>query len=288
VIHREVFAQTRSQLLRLERAFGVTVTEVDARDMDAVRNAMRSETVLIYAETPTNPLLEILDIAALADIARAADCELVVDSTFASPAVQTPLDLGATAVIHSGTKYLGGHSDVMCGVVAAREALIARLHEIQVDFGTVLDPAACWLLGRGLQTLAVRVARQSASAHRIATFLSAHELVAEVRYPWLESHESVSVARRQMRAGGGMVSFQPRGGVEAARRMLDSLKLIPIATSLGGVETVIELPYDLDFDETATEGGRAQRPALVRLSVGLEDPMELIADLDAALHASTG
>ena len=287
VLHREVFAQTETFVKETLAGLGVEHTVVDARNPADIAAALRPTTRLVYVETPSNPLLHIIPLRAIAEIVRARGIELFVDSTFASPYLQQPLAAGATLVLHSGTKYLGGHSDVMCGAAAGRRELIARLRRMQILVGSVLDPQGAWLLLRGIKTLAVRVERQAASALAIARFLDGNPQVSRVRYPWLESDPGHAVAREQMRGGGGVVSFEVRGGRARARRMLDSLRGIPIATSLGGVETVIELPYDLDFEEDGGDGaGREHVPELIRLSVGLERVDELIDDLGAALEAS--
>jgi cystathionine beta-lyase/cystathionine gamma-synthase len=288
VLQRGAFAQTTTFVTETLAGLGVAHTTVDPRRAEDVAAAIRPETRVVYVETPSNPLLHVIPIAALAEVVRGRGIELFVDGTFASPYLQRPLEHGATLALHSGTKYLGGHSDVMCGAAAGGAELVGRIRKVQHLVGTILDPTAAWLLLRGIKTLAVRVARQSESALAIARFLAAHPEVSRVRYPWLESDEGHAAARAQMRAGGGMVSFEPTGGVERARRMLDALRGIPIATSLGGTETIAELPYDLDFDEEHQGGDAAgeRAPALVRLSVGLESVDELVADLDLALRAT--
>jgi methionine-gamma-lyase len=290
VAHHEIFAQTKTFLSSVLGAYGVSTTFVDARRPGEIAAAIRPETRLLVIETPTNPLLQVIDIAAAARIVAGRPIETIVDGTFASPALQRPLEHGATIVVHSGTKYLGGHSDVMCGAVVARRELIERIRRMQILLGSILDPEAAWLLHRGTKTLDLRVRRQSATALAVATSLRDHGAVAEVRYPFLPGAPDHEIASRQMSAGGGVVSFEVKGGAAAARRFVDALRVIPIATSLGGVETVIELPYDLDFS-TGETGGDAQRgnvPGLVRLSVGLEERAELIADLRQALDRVAG
>jgi cystathionine beta-lyase/cystathionine gamma-synthase len=271
VLQRGAFAQTTTFVTGTLAGLGVAYTAVDPRRPEDVAAAIRPETRVVYVETPSNPLLHVVPLAALAEVVRGRGIELFVDGTFASPYLQRPLEHGATLVLHSGTKYLGGHSDVLCGAAAGGAELVERIRKVQFLVGTVLDPTAAWLLLRGIKTLAVRVARQSESALAIARFLAAHPEVARVRYPWLESDEGHAVARAQMRAGGGMVSFEPTGGVERARRMLDALRGIPIATSLGGTETIAELPFDLDFDEAHQNGdaaGARGEPAAARAGAG--------------------
>lgn len=288
VAQRDIFAQTFTFLDRVLRALGIETTFVDATELNDIATAMRPETVLIYIETPSNPLLKAIDISAVSELARRRGLGLYVDSTFGSPYLQNPLALGATLVLHSATKFLGGHSDVTCGFAIGDRAHIKHIHEMRTLLGGVQDPHAAWLVLRGMKTLGVRVQRQSDSALEIARFLEQHEGVQAVHYPWLESSPWHEVARRQMRGGGGVISFEPVGGVTRARSVLDTLELIPIATSLGGVETVVEIPRDLDFHPE--EIGKPQEesaitPGLIRLSVGLEDPEDLIRDLDQSLHA---
>ena len=285
VASREIFAQTRTVLDTVLRGYGVETDFVDERDPANVAAKIKSNTRLIYLETPSNPLLHVADIAAVARHVKPG-IELFVDGTFASPALQSPLALGATLSIHSATKFLGGHSDVMGGVASGRRELVARLREMQILLGTVMDPHAAWLLLRGVRTLGVRVRRQAETALALAGALAKHPAVASVSYPYLETDPGFTVASRQMRGGGGVVTFLPRGGVDAGRRFADSLKLIPIATSLGGVETIVELPYDLDFGEENGDGGPSEVAGAIRMSVGLEDFSDLWADLDQALAAS--
>lgn len=259
---------------------------MDERDVATIAAHVKPNTKLIYLETPSNPLLHIADIAAVATHLRPG-IELFVDGTFASPALQTPLALGATLSLHSATKFLGGHSDVMGGVASGRRELIARLREMQILLGTVLDPHAAWLLLRGVRTLGVRVRRQADTALALARALAHHAAVERVAYPYLETDPGYDVASRQMSGGGGgVVTFLPRGGARAARRFADSLRLIPIATSLGGVETIVELPYDLDFGDGMEQETESPFAGAIRMSVGLEDFADLWADIERALAAS--
>lgn len=281
IASREIFAQTRTVLDTVLRGYGVETEFVDARVATNVTSRIRQNTRLIYIETPSNPLLEIADIAAIAKATRPG-IELYVDGTFASPALQSPLALGATLSLHSATKFLGGHSDVMGGVASGRRELIAHIRETQILFGTVLDPHAAWLLMRGVRTLGLRVRRQAETALALAGKLAAHPRVSSVSYPFLETDTGYAIAARQMRGGGGVVSFVVKGGAPAARRFADALRLIPIATSLGGVETIVELPYDLDFEAASDASGAAQG-GTIRMSVGLEDFDDLWTDLDQAL-----
>ena len=285
VATREIFAQTRTVLDKVLRGYGVETDFVDQRDAANVAAKVRRNTRLIYLETPSNPLLHIADIAAVAKL-RSPGIELFVDSTFASPALQSPIALGATLSLHSASKYLGGHSDVLGGAASGRRELIERIREMQILLGTVLDPHAAWLLLRGVRTLGVRVRRQAETALALARALANHPAVERVSYPYLETDPGFAVASKQMRAGGGVVTFVPRGGLDAGRRFADSLKLIPIATSLGGVETIVELPYDLDFGEEIDAHDGTPYGGAIRMSVGLEDYADLWGDIDQALVTS--
>src|SRR5689334_1141252 len=230
IVSQEVFAQTRALLDTTLRDYGVDTEFVDARVASHVTSRIRPNTRLIYVETPSNPLLHIVDVAAIANGIRPG-IELYVDGTFGSPALQSPLALGATLAIHSATKFLGGHSDLLGGVVSGRHELIARIRHMQFLLGTVLDPHAAWLLIRGVRTLGVRVRRQAESALVLARKLALHPNVESVSYPYLETDPGYAVASRQMRGGGGVVSFAVKGGTTAARRFADALRLVPIATS---------------------------------------------------------
>lgn len=288
VAQREIFGQTFNFLDRTLRDFGVVTDFIEAADTAGFEQAVRASTRLVYIETPSNPLVCIVDIAAKAKLAHSVNALLYVDGTFASPAVQNPLALGADLVLHSATKYLSGHSDILCGAAAGSTPLIRRIQDMQIALGGVLDPHAAWLLLRGIKTLEVRVARQSDTALRVAQLLATREEITGVRYPWLESSPTYALARSQMRSGGGMIAFEAAGGLAGARAFVDALEIIPIATSLGGVESLIEIPYDLDF--SAEELGDAAEltgitPGMVRLSVGIETPEDLLADIERGLRA---
>ena len=283
IASRELFAQTRVLLDTTLRGYGVETEFVDARVAKNVTSRIRDNTRLIYVETPSNPLLEIVDVATIAESLKPG-IELYVDGTFGSPALQSPIALGATLSLHSATKFLGGHSDVMGGVASGRRDLVARIREMQILLGTVLDPHAAWLLMRGVRTLGVRVRRQADTALALARKLSSHAGVEAVFYPYLETDPGYAIASKQMKGGGGVVSFKVKGGTASARRFADALELIPIATSLGGVETIVELPYDLDFGEESGNGHDSPLGGTIRMSVGLEDVDDLWADLDRALR----
>lgn len=263
-------------------------------DVDSVRAAIRPETKVVWVETPTNPLLGIADIAALADVAHAAGALLVVDNTFASPYLQQPLALGADIVTHSATKYAGGHSDVVGGIVVTRAGLrTARDEDVtervafhQNAMGAVAGPFDAWLVLRGLKTLAVRMERHCDNAEAIVEFLQGHPGVTAVHYPGLTSHPNHDVAARQMSRFGGMISFQVRGGEDVATKVCAETELWTLGESLGGVEALIEHPGRMTHASVA--GTALEVPSdLIRLSVGIEDVDDLIADLRQALDRLT-
>ena len=259
--------------------WGLTSTAVDGSDMAAIEAAMTPRTRLVWAETPSNPLMKIVDLAALAELAHARGAELLVDGTFATPALQQPLTLGADVVLHSTTKYIGGHSDVQGGalVFKRKDEMFQRLVDLRSLLGAVASPFNSWLVLRGLRTLAVRVERQSATAVALASALEGHPRLAAIHYPGLPSHRGHPVARRQMRAFGGMLSLQVKGGREGALGVASRVRLFLNATSLGGVESLIE-------HRASSEGpGSATSEDLLRISVGLEHPQDLIDDLRQAL-----
>ena len=261
---------------------GFETTAADPTDLDAVRAAITERTRLVWIETPTNPLLRIADIAAIAEAAHEVDALVCVDNTFATPYLQQPLALGADLVLHSTTKYLGGHSDVVGGaVVAADPALHERLRYLQNAAGPVPGPFDAYLVLRGLKTLGVRMDRHCANARAIAEFLDGDDRVAEVFFPGLAGHSGHEVASGQMSDFGGMVSFRPSGGDEAAHQIVETTELFLLAESLGGVESLIEVPAGMTH--LSVEGTALEVPSdLVRLSVGIEDVDDLIADLDRA------
>ncbi|NYI04809.1 cystathionine gamma-synthase [Allostreptomyces psammosilenae] len=289
VIPTDAYGGTYRLVSRVLERWGVSWTVADTHDPDAVRRALRPAgpagpaTRLVWAETPSNPLLNVSDIAALADVAHAAGALLVVDNTFASPYLQQPLPLGADAVVHSTTKYLGGHSDVVGGaLVVDDEELAERIAFHHNAVGAVAGPFDSWLTLRGVRTLAVRMDRHCANAARIARMLADHPAVASVLYPGLPEHPGHAVAAKQMRDFGGMVSCRLAGGEEAARRMCERTRLFALAESLGGVESLIEHPRRMTHMSTADTPHEV--PAdLVRLSVGIENVDDLLADLEQAL-----
>ncbi len=270
--------------------FGVEASFVDMTDTRRVEAAMRPNTRLVWMETPSNPMLKIFDIAAVAAVARAHDhgrgVPLAVDNTFATPMLQRPLALGATLAVHSTTKYLNGHSDVVGGAVMTNDAALGeRLRFLQKSVGGVPSPFDCYMVLRGLKTLAVRMKRHVESARVIADYLAAHPRIARVRYPGLSSHEGHAVAARQMSGPGGMISFELNGTLAQASAFLRALRIFACAESLGGVESLAEHPALMTHASLTAEARRALGigDGLVRLSVGLEDPKDLLADLEQAL-----
>ncbi len=269
---------------RVLEPWGVAHTAVDQSDLDAVRAAIvPGKTKVIWTESPTNPLLSISDISELAKIAHAAGALLVVDNTFASPYLQQPLELGADAVVHSTTKYLGGHSDVIGGAIVVKDAELAdKIAYNHNAMGPIAGPFDSWLVLRGAKTLAVRMDRHCQNARAIVEFLVAHDRVREVRYPGLATHPGHEIAKRQMRDFGGMISFRVRGGIESALQVCKRVELFTLAESLGGVESLIEHPGKMTHASVA--GSALEVPDdLIRLSVGLEHIDDLIADLANAL-----
>ncbi len=284
LIPDDAYGGTYRLFARVLAGWSLTHGVVPISDVGAVREQLAARPVrLVWAETPTNPLLGIADIRALADAAHEAGALLVVDNTFASPYLQQPLALGADFVVHSTTKYLGGHSDVVGGAVIAADAEIAeKIVYTQNATGAVAGPFDSWLTLRGIKTLAVRMDRHCANAMRIAEMLAEHPSVAEVRYPGLPAHAGHKTAMAQMRAFGGMVSFRHAGGEEAAVATCGRTRLFTLAESLGGVESLIEHPGRMTHASAAGSALEAP-PDLVRLSVGIEDCDDLIADLRQAL-----
>ncbi|MGZ4669082.1 MAG: cystathionine gamma-synthase [Blastococcus sp.] len=283
VLAGDAYGGTFRLISRVASRWGVEHTPADLADLDAVRAALRPSTRVIWCETPTNPLLNIADIAALADVAHEAGALLVVDNTFASPYLQQPLTLGADVVVHSTTKYLGGHSDVVGGaLVTADSGLAESLAYHQNAMGAVAGPFDAWLVLRGLKTLGVRMDRHQTNAARIVEFLADSPAVASVLYPGLPDHPGHDIAAKQMSGYGGMLSFRLAGGEEAALRVCERARLFTLAESLGGVESLIEHPGRMTHASAA--GSPLEVPSdLVRLSVGIEDVDDLLADLEQAL-----
>lgn len=282
----DVYGGTYRLMDAVVRPGGVEVTRVDMTDLPALRASLRDNTRMLWVETPTNPLLKLIDLAAVAQVAAEAGALLVVDNTFATPALQRPLEFGADVVVHSSTKYLNGHADVVGGLVVTRDAELAqRLRFLQNAVGAVPSPFDCYLVLRGIKTLCLRVARQSQTALTLATRLESHRAVLNVRYPGLASHPQHALAAGQMAAGGGMISLELSGGRPAVESMLRGCQLFVCAESLGGVESLAEHPASMTHAAIPPDA-RAQlgiTDGLVRLSVGLEAESDLWRDLEGAL-----
>ncbi|MEU6982981.1 cystathionine gamma-synthase [Streptomyces sp. NPDC046324] len=283
VIPNDAYGGTFRLFAKVVQRWGVDFSVADTSDVEAVRGAVNDRTKVIWVETPSNPLLGITDIAAVAAVARSAGAKLVVDNTFASPYLQQPLSLGADIVVHSLTKYMGGHSDVVGGaLVTADEALGEELAYHQNAMGAVAGPFDSWIVLRGIKTLAVRMDRHSENAEKIAEMLTQHPKVTQVLYPGLPEHPGHEIAAKQMKSFGGMISFRVVGGEEAAVEVCNRAKLFTLGESLGGVESLIEHPGRMTHASVA--GSALEVPAdLVRLSVGIENVDDLLADLRQAL-----
>lgn len=282
----DVYGGTNRIFHRVFQQLGIEITLVDMTDHDATRAAMRPETKLVWIETPTNPMLKIVDIAVLAEIAKSAGAMVAVDNTFASPYLQNPLRLGADIVCHSMTKYLGGHSDAIGGALIVNDDDIhKRLKFIQLSEGAVPGIQECFLFLRSTKTLHVRMDRHCENAAKVARFLDSHRKVEKVLYPGLESHPQHAIAKKQMRGFGGMITIYLKGGLSESRAMLETVRIFALAESLGGVESLIEHPAimthaSVPADQRAKLGIADN---LVRLSVGIEDVDDLIADLERAI-----
>jgi methionine-gamma-lyase len=281
-----LYGSSRALLTRYFSHLGVTSTFVDATDSAALAEAIRPETRLVFLETPANPTLDLVDLAAASAAARAAGIPLVVDNTFAGPHLQRPIEWGADIVLHSMTKSLNGHSDVVAGIVVARQpAMLGVLRDAAITFGLTIDPHQAWLVLRGIRTLGMRVERAQENAMAMARWLEQHEEVAWVRYPGLPSYPQFELAQRQMSGPGSVIAFELRGGTEAGRVLMNSLRVITLAVSLGGVESLIEHPASMTHKGMSEEEQRRQgiTPGLVRLSAGCEGADDLLADLAQAL-----
>ncbi|MGH7337521.1 MAG: trans-sulfuration enzyme family protein, partial [Myxococcota bacterium] len=286
VAQRSLYSATTEMLTRVLPDFGARTDFIPGPDTDQFASKISRDTALVYLETPSNPLLEVADIQAIAEHAEGKGVPVAVDNTFASPLNQRPLALGATITLHSATKYLGGHSDATGGVLAGDRDTVRDLWIMYKMLGPTLAPHEAFLIHRGMKTLALRVARQNANAMRIAEFLARHPAVERVYYPGLKAHPGHDVAARQMTGFGGMLSFEVKGGYQPAKRTLEATEVCVLGVSLGGVETLIEQPALMsyfDLDEAALEAIGVD-PALIRLSVGIEDADDVLRDLLSALE----
>ena len=285
----DVYGGTFRIFDKVMKDFGLEATFLDMSDPARVKAALRPSTRMIWMETPSNPMLKIFDIAAIAEVARHAKAPLVVDNTFATPMLQRPLELGATVAVHSATKYLNGHSDVVGGAAMTSDPEMGeRLRFLQKAVGAVPSPFDCYLVLRGLKTLAVRMERHVRSAANLAEWLSSHPQVAKVNYPGLRSHPAYALAARQMKGPGGMISFELRGGLPASRAFLKALQIFACAESLGGVESLAEHPAIMTHASLTEEARKALGigDGLIRLSVGIEALDDLRGDVERGFAAA--
>ena len=283
MLSADAYGGTYRMLTKIFSPWGIGTDVVDLSDINAVESSWRDGTKLVWVETPSNPWLRISDIAALAEVSHRRGATLVVDNTFATPYLQTPLTLGADVVMHSTTKYLGGHSDAIGGMLVTNDAeLAARLKFLQYAVGAIPGPLDCYLIMRGIRTLAVRMDRHQENAAKVAEMLVGHEKIERVWYPGLETHPNHKVALDQMRGFGGMVSVEVKGGAARAKAFVEKTKVFTLAESLGGVESLIEIPAQMTH--LSTSGSLLEIPDnIVRLSVGIEDADDLLEDLKQAL-----
>ncbi|HMO22215.1 MAG TPA: cystathionine gamma-synthase [Candidatus Melainabacteria bacterium] len=286
IVGEDVYGGTYRLFERVLTRYGLTFSWVDATDLSNIKNAIQKNTKMIWLETPTNPLLQLVDIEAIANLAREHKLITVVDNTFASPYLQNPIKLGADIVVHSCTKYLGGHSDVVGGAtITDNKELYENMKFHQNSVGGVPGPMDSWLVLRGIKTLAVRMKAHEENAHKVAEYLSKHDAVERVIYPGLKDHPHHELAKKQMRGFGGMVSFVIKGGLENANKVMSTFKLFALAESLGGVESLACHPVSMTHGAIPKEirEERGIVDGLIRLSVGIEDIEDLLEDLEVAL-----
>ena len=282
---RDLYGGTYSVLHELLPGIGIETDLVETTDFEEMKRGVMKNTKIIYVESPTNPTLKLVDIKRSAKLAHESGAMLFVDNTFASPINQNPLELGADVVMHSATKYLNGHADLVAGIAAAGKDRIHRIKMMRRDFGGVLDALPAWLVLRGMKTMALRLRQQNTNAMALARFLEGHKRVSRVNYPGLESHPQHSLAKKQMRGFGGMLSFEIKGVMKDAMKFTESLKVASLAASLGGVETLVSQPANMTHTQmSAKERAKTGIPdSLVRVSVGIEDVEDLIRDFEQAL-----
>jgi cystathionine beta-lyase/cystathionine gamma-synthase len=287
IAQRDIYGGATKFLTQWLPRFGIEVTLVDTTDYIQHEAAMRPNTRLLHLESPTNPTLRIVDLKRVAALAQKHGLVTLIDSTFSTPINCRPAEHGIDLVMHSGTKYFGGHADLICGIIAGRKELVQTIHATRTTLGCNMDPHAAWLLLRGIKTLAVRVHRQNENALRVAQFLNSHPKVRSVNYPFLEGHPQRALAMEQMRGGGGVLSFEIDGTGEDACRFAEALELFTLAPSLGGVESLVTIPvitsHAMIRSEEREKMGVTKQ--LIRLSVGIEHVDDLIADLERAFAA---
>lgn len=281
-----VYGASRTMMEGHMSRFGVQSTYVKTENLENIKAAIRPNTKMLYIETPANPTMGITDIEACAKIAKEHNLLLVVDNTFCSPYLQNPLDLGADVVLHSVTKFINGHADIVGGIVITKtQELYKQLHVMMLNLGGNMDPHQAYMVIRGLKTLGIRIDRAQESAMKVAEFLESHPQVASVAYPGLKSHPQYALAQKQMRGTGTMISFELKGGLEAGRKLMNNVKMCILAVSLGGVETLIQHPASMTHSKVSATAKAAAgiTDGLVRFSVGIENVEDIIADLKQAL-----
>lgn len=284
IIQRNVYGGTSAFITGELKDFNIETTFIDSNDVKDFESSIKKNTKLIYIETPSNPLLKVIDIKKIADLAKSKNLLSVIDNTFASPINQNPINLGIDIVIHSGTKYLNGHSDINCGAIATSNKLMSKIYSYSKNHGGTLDSHACYMLERGLKTMGIRVAKQNTNAEAIAKYLEENSNVQTVNYPGLTSSPDYEIAKKQMKGFGGMLSFEIKGSYDTAKTFLNNLEIILPAVSLGGIESLATMPRDTSHarmsDEERKEAGISD--TLVRISSGIEDVEDLINDLEKA------
>jgi cystathionine beta-lyase/cystathionine gamma-synthase len=285
VAQRDIYGGVTKFFTQWLPKLGIEVTLVDTNDYEQHVRAIRANTKMLYLESPTNPVARVIDLKKVGGIAKKHNLISMIDSTFATPINQRPAEYGIDLVMHSGTKYFGGHSDLIAGIVAGRQDLIDQIHETRTTLGGSMDPHAAWLLLRGIKTLAVRVQRQNENALKIAQFLAQHPKVRRVFYPFLEGNPQRTLAMEQMSGGGGVLSFEVDGTGDDARRLAEALRLFTLAASLGGVDSLVTIPVLTSHAMISAEERRKMgvTEQMIRLSVGIESADDLIADLDRGL-----
>lgn len=286
VSHNAVYGPARGLIENTFSRFGVESTYVDATDIEQVRAAIRPNTALIYLETPANPTIGISDIPAICELAHKHNIPVCVDNTFCSPYLQNPLDMGADVVLHSLTKFLNGHADIVGGIIVTRtEEHYKKIRPMMVTMGCNMDPNQAFLVRRGLKTLGIRIDRAQENSIKVADYLEKHPKVAWIMYPGLKSHPQHELGKKLMRGPGAMISFGLKGGLDAGKTLMDNVKLCALAVSLGGIETLIQHPASMTHSKLSANAKKAGGISddLVRLSVGIEDVEDIIADLEQAL-----
>lgn len=286
VSHNALYGPARGVMETIFSKFGVEYSYVDTTNLEEVKKAIRPNTAMIYTETPANPTIGITDLKGLAEIAHSIDVPLVVDNTFCSPYLQRPIEHGADVVVHSMTKFINGHADIVAGmIISASEKYHKIIKPVMNNMGPNMDPHQAYMVHRGLKTLGLRVEKAQASAIKIAEFLEQHPKVEWVKYPGLKSHPQHELAKKQMNGPGTMISFELKGGLTAGKKMMDSVQLILLAVSLGGVESLIQHPASMTHSKISHENKLAAgiTDGLVRLAVGIENTEDILADLEQAL-----